>query len=213
MTPLQELLYAGARRAGWALTGASFTFGALALRNPHTPPAEVHVHYPAPPKATPPAPPTVVMTLPPAPRPAPAPEPRGWDAPPPSWSTADARACDRARVSGGIVPTSWTTTYVTRQELDHALEDQATLMRSVRLVPVTAPDARVVGVRLFGATAGSYLSRLGFESGDLLQSINGFDVTSPEKSLEAYARLRSSDELRVGIVRRGIPMTLVYRIC
>lgn len=210
MTPLQELLYAGARRAGWALTGASFTFGALALRNPHSPAPEVHVHYPAPPKASPPTPTLVVMQTPPAPPPAVdarLSEPRA------SWSDADTHACARARASGGILPTSWTTTYLTRQELDRALEDQAMLMRSARVVPVTGVDGRVAGVRLYGANAGSYLARLGLESGDLLQTVNGYDVTSPEKSLEAYARLRSSDELRVGIVRRGIPMTLVYRIC
>ena len=86
-------------------------------------------------------------------------------------------------------------------------------MRNARVVPVTGVDGRIAGVRLFGASGGTYLARLGFESGDLLQTINGYDVTSPEKSLEAYSRLRSADELRVGIVRRGIPMTLVYRIC
>ncbi|NOU34693.1 MAG: hypothetical protein HOO96_42930 [Polyangiaceae bacterium] len=210
MTPLQELLYAGARRAGWALTGASFTFGALALRNPHSPAPEVHVHYPAPPKASPPAPTLVVMPALPGPAPmvdARAPEPRA------SWSDTDTGACARARASGGILPTSWTTTYVTRQELDRALEDQSALMRNARMVPVKGVDGRIAGIRLFGANAGSYLARLGLESGDLLQTINGYDVTSPEKSLEAYSRLRNADELRVGIVRRGIPMTLVYRIC
>lgn len=210
MTPLQELLYAGARRAGWALTGASFTFGALALRNPHSPAPEVHVHYPAPPKASPPTPTLIAMPALPAPPPigdARVPEPRA------SWSDTDTHACARARASGGILPTSWTTTYLTRQEVDRALEDHSALMRNARVVPVTGVDGRIAGVRLFGAGGGTYLARLGFESGDLLQTINGYDVTSPEKSLEAYSRLRSADELRVGIVRRGIPMTLVYRIC
>ncbi len=211
MTPLQELLYAGARRAGWALTGASFTFGALALKNPHGPPPEVHVHYPAPPKASPPAPALVMapspVMAPPAPLEARMPEPQV------SWSATDGGACVRARASGGILPTSWTTTYVTRQEVDRALEDQANLMHTTRIVPVSAPDGRVAGVRLLYSAASSYPARLGFESGDLLQTINGYDLTSPEKSLEAYARLRLADELRVGIVRRGIAMTLVFRIC
>ena len=35
------------------------------------------------------------------------------------------------------------------------------------------------------------------ENGDRLQTINGFDMTSPEKALEAYARLRTADHLTV----------------
>ena len=47
------------------------------------------------------------------------------------------------------------------------------------------------------------LGMLGMENGDRLQTINGFDMTSPEKALEAYARLRTADHLTVPVNRKG----------
>jgi hypothetical protein len=53
---------------------------------------------------------------------------------------------------------------------------------------------------------------LGFEEGDSLQRINGFDVAGADKALQAYARLRDSDVLVVRLVRRGAPRVLVYYV-
>jgi general secretion pathway protein C len=38
--------------------------------------------------------------------------------------------------------------------------------------------------------------------------MNGFDISDPEKALQAYARLRSADNLRIEITRRGKPETI-----
>jgi general secretion pathway protein C len=56
------------------------------------------------------------------------------------------------------------------------------------------------------------LGTLGMENGDRLQQINGFDMTSPEKALEAYARLRTADKLTVQVTRRGQLTNLDYNI-
>ena len=50
------------------------------------------------------------------------------------------------------------------------------------------------------------------ENGDRLQTINGFDMTSPEKALEAYARLRTADHLTVQVNRKGSNTNLDYNI-
>jgi general secretion pathway protein C len=50
------------------------------------------------------------------------------------------------------------------------------------------------------------------ENQDRLQTINGFDMSSPEKALEAYARLRTADKLTVQINRGGKNMNLDYNI-
>lgn len=102
--------------------------------------------------------------------------------------------------------------FISREEVDSTLENQATLMRAARIVPEVR-DGKTVGIRMFGVRAGSQLARLGFENGDTLISINGFDVTVPEKALEAYARLRSTDRLTVLIERRGLLTRLDYFIC
>lgn len=100
---------------------------------------------------------------------------------------------------------------VERSVVDQILENQAELMRSARIVPEKDGD-KVVGIRLFGIRQDSLLGTLGLENGDRLSTINGFEVSDPQKALEAYARLRTADRLSVTINRRGKPMSIDYHI-
>ena len=73
-------------------------------------------------------------------------------------------------------------------------------MRQARIVP-EKENGKVVGIRLFGVKPDTLLGTLGMENGDRLEKINGFDMASPEKALEAYARLRTADHLTVSVNR------------
>ena len=84
-------------------------------------------------------------------------------------------------------------------------------MRAARIVPENK-DGQIIGIRLFGIRPDTLLGTLGMQNGDRLESINGFSMTSPEKALEVYARLRSADGLKVQINRRGKPVTIDYKI-
>jgi general secretion pathway protein C len=100
---------------------------------------------------------------------------------------------------------------VDRQVVDKILENQAELMRSARIVP-EQENGKVVGIRLFGIRPDTLLGTLGLENGDRLQTINGFDMASPEKALEAYARLRTADHLTVQVNRRGQNTNIDFNI-
>ncbi len=100
---------------------------------------------------------------------------------------------------------------VDRGVIDKILENQADLMRSARIVP-EQENGKMVGIRMFGVRPDTLLGVIGMENGDRLQTINGFDMTSPEKALEAYARLRTADHLTVQVNRRGGNMNLDYNI-
>ncbi len=100
---------------------------------------------------------------------------------------------------------------VDRAVIDNILENQATLMRSARIVP-EQKDGKTVGIRLFGIRQDTLLGTLGMQNGDRLEQINGFDMASPEKALEAYARLRTAPSLTVQVTRRGKPLTIQYLI-
>ena len=100
---------------------------------------------------------------------------------------------------------------VDRGVVDKILENQAELMRQARIVP-EQENGKVVGIRLFGVRQDTLLGTLGMENGDRLEKINGFDMASPEKALEAYARLRTADHLTVSVNRRGQPMNLDFNI-
>ncbi|MBI4703670.1 MAG: general secretion pathway protein GspC [Deltaproteobacteria bacterium] len=100
---------------------------------------------------------------------------------------------------------------VERSVVDEILENQAQLMRTARIVPEKEGD-KVVGIRLFGIRDETLLGTLGFQNGDRLQSINGFEITDPQKALEAYGRLRTADHLTVSVVRKGKPMNIDFNI-
>jgi general secretion pathway protein C len=140
-------------------------------------------------------------------KPAPPPTPA---APPPAASSGGAHSLDPA-IAKGIVKVSATEFNVDRGVVDKILENQADLMRQARIVP-EQENGKVVGIRLFGVRPDTLLGVLGMENGDRLQTINGFDMASPEKALEAYARLRTADHLTVQVNRRGQNMNLDYNI-
>ena len=100
---------------------------------------------------------------------------------------------------------------VDRGVVDKILENQAELMRQARIVP-EQENGKVVGIRLFGVRPDTLLGTLGMENGDRLEKINGFDMTSPEKALEAYARLRTADHLTISLNRKGQAQNLDYNI-
>jgi general secretion pathway protein C len=116
-----------------------------------------------------------------------------------------------AEISEKIQKVSETEFNVDRSVIDNVLENQATLMRSARIVP-EQKDGKTVGIRLFGIRPDTLLGTLGMQNGDRLEKINGFDMASPEKALEAYARLRTATSLTVQVTRRGKPLTIEYQI-
>jgi general secretion pathway protein C len=116
-----------------------------------------------------------------------------------------------AEMEQGISRISDTQFTVQRSLVDKILESQAELMRSARVIP-HEENGQVVGVKLYGVRRHSLLGRLGINNGDMLRTINGFDMTSPDSALEAYARLREAQRLSVAVTRRGQPVTIDYNI-
>jgi general secretion pathway protein C len=144
------------------------------------------------------------------------PKPADTPAPAPAASSATigrggpGKALDPA-IKQGIQKVSETEFNVDRGTLDKILENQADLMRQARVVP-EQENGRTVGIRMMGIRDDSLLGVLGMKNGDRLQTINGFDMSSPEKALEAYARLRTADKLTVQVNRGGKNMNLDYNI-
>jgi general secretion pathway protein C len=116
-----------------------------------------------------------------------------------------------ADIASKIQKISDTEYHVDHAVIDNILEHQAELMKSARIVP-EQKDGKVLGIRLFGIRPDTLLGTLGIQNGDRLESINGFNMGSPEKALEAYARLRTASNLNVKVSRRGAPVSIDYRI-
>ena len=126
------------------------------------------------------------------------PQPAAAAARPPPVAAADAAAAARGRptparaasakksMNQNIHAVSETKYTVPQTFVDKILQNQAELMRSARIVP-HEENGQVVGVKLYGIRRNSLLGKLGLQNGDLLRTINGFDMASPDTALEAYA--------------------------
>ncbi len=100
---------------------------------------------------------------------------------------------------------------VRRSLVDRILENQAELMRTTRIMP-QSQGGRVVGVQMFGVGETSLLGRLGMRNGDTLNRINGLDIATPDRALEAYSRLRTADHIQLSVTRNGQPVNLDFNI-
>ncbi len=116
-----------------------------------------------------------------------------------------------ADIEKGIQKVDDHTFNVDRNVVDKIIENQAELMKSARIIPEQV-DGKVVGIRLLNIRPDTLLGKLGLTTGDMLKSINGFDMTSPEKALEAYAKLRTAPNITIGIVRNGKPTNIEFNI-
>ena len=116
-----------------------------------------------------------------------------------------------AELANKIQRISATEFKIERSVVDEILDKQAELMRFTRLRPIKTGD-KVSGLRVSRVRKGSLLATLGINNGDQLQTINGFELTNPQKALEAYGRLRTADSLKLQVLRAGKPVTIEFQI-
>jgi general secretion pathway protein C len=105
---------------------------------------------------------------------------------------------------------------------DNNYEIDKSLVEKVLLNPMSvAKGARVVpsmkngkpdGFKLYAIRPSSAFAKLGLTNGDTLQSVNGFELTSVDKALEVYTKMREATSLELEVTRRGKPITLKYSI-
>jgi type II secretory pathway component PulC len=117
----------------------------------------------------------------------------------------------RAAPDGGIVRTGEHRYQVPRATVEALLGDAAALHGGPRVIPELR-DGRPVGFRLFGVRADSPFGRIGLESGDVIAAVNGIDVTSVDRALEAYVKLRAAGHIAADVERAGRRITLEYEI-
>lgn len=64
-------------------------------------------------------------------------------------------------------------------------------------------DGKPTGIKLYGLRPDDLLARLGFRIGDRVHTINGMSIATPDLALQAYSRLRSAEQVTVGVERRA----------
>ena len=82
------------------------------------------------------------------------------------------------------------------------------LAATFRVVPHLDTDGNPDGYRFSGIRRNSLISSCGFKNGDVLNAVNGIQLTSIQRSMEVYNDSLSSTSLELAITRRGEPVTL-----
>ena len=129
---------------------------------------------------------------------------------PPDPSAAESGPTD-AELDAGIKKIDDTHYTITRALVDQVLSNPMAVGKGARVVPSVA-NGKANGFNLYAIRPSSVYARLGLINGDTLTSINGFEMTSADKALEVYTKLREATSLELSITRRGKAMTLAISI-
>lgn len=111
----------------------------------------------------------------------------------------------------GIVKVSDTSYQIPQAVVDAYFASPDSIMKGARIVP-SMKNGTSDGFKLYAIRPTSAFAKCGLTNGDTITKINGLDLTSPEKALEVYQKLRTAKKFVVDITRRGSPLTLTYTI-
>ena len=100
---------------------------------------------------------------------------------------------------------------VAKSEVEHTLNNLNDVAMQARIVPAFK-DGVATGFKLFSIRPDSIYSKIGIQNGDVIRRINGFEINSPDKALEAYAKLKEASHIEIEIDRNGSPLTKSYDV-
>lgn len=100
---------------------------------------------------------------------------------------------------------------IERAEVDRALANLNEVATQARVVP-SYKNGKPNGFKMFSIKKGSIYDKIGLQNGDVIQRINGYDMNSPDRALEIFAKLRDATSLAIEVQRRGDPRTFNYAI-
>jgi general secretion pathway protein C len=131
--------------------------------------------------------------------------------PVPSLVTDENKDELQASVDAGIKKIDESNYEIDKSLVEKVLLNPMAIAKGARVVP-SMKNGKPDGFKLYAIRPSSAFARLGLTNGDTLQSINGFELTSADKALEVYTKLREATSLEVEVTRRGKPLTLKYSI-
>jgi general secretion pathway protein C len=107
--------------------------------------------------------------------------------------------------SADITKVSETEYTIERGSAEKMTQMQQAFMKAARVVEGQ-------GIRLQRSAQTTILNDLGMKKGDLVKTINGYDMTNPDKAIEAYGKLKTARKVSVVLERDGQPLTLDYNL-
>lgn len=100
---------------------------------------------------------------------------------------------------------------IDQRAVEAALSDMSRVLTDARLTPRLSGGA-VTGFTVTEVKPRGIFDAIGITNGDVLTRINGFDIDSPEKAVQALSALRGQSSIELDIIRQGRPKSLRYSI-
>ncbi|MBI5497792.1 MAG: hypothetical protein HY904_22485 [Deltaproteobacteria bacterium] len=78
-------------------------------------------------------------------------------------------------------------------------------------------NGKITGFKLAQTVPNSAFDKIGLKSGDVIKSVNGYDISSPDKMLDVFTKLRDARDINVDVQRgdasqKGAKSSLRYTI-
>jgi general secretion pathway protein C len=103
-------------------------------------------------------------------------------------------------------------TYIVDQaKLQETISNPGQMMTDARLKP-NIVNGKEEGFALSEVKPGGIYQSLGLQDGDVLLRINEYDISNPERALQAFTALKGLERVQIDLIRSGSKMTMTYQI-
>jgi general secretion pathway protein C len=100
---------------------------------------------------------------------------------------------------------------ISKDFIAQSVTDLPKLMATVRIRPFMK-DGKPQGFKVSNLKEGSLLKTMGFHDDDVIKSVNGQDIHSPEDVMKLYNTLKDSNFFTISILRNNQSKTLNYKV-
>lgn len=114
-------------------------------------------------------------------------------------------------VNEGVLQVDAATWRLNRDMVLEQLGNFANLAAQAQFMPHMVQD-QPQGARITRLTPGSMLQKIGLQTGDVLQKVNGLNINSPEEALRAFQQLQNEATVRLDILRQNRSTTFTYEL-
>jgi general secretion pathway protein C len=120
-------------------------------------------------------------------------------------------AAEPPQTTSGVARAGENRFVIDQRELNAAVENMNQLLTQARMVPFFNAG-RADGFRIFAIRPNSLFEKIGLRDGDVLQRVNGSELSDPARAFELFEQLKNEKTITVDLVRNNVKQTLSYDI-
>lgn len=126
-------------------------------------------------------------------------------------SEAPAAAAPAGQPTVDVVERGANNFVIDKEQFGTMLDDLGPLLSSARVVP-NFKDGVIDGYKIFAIKKGSLYEKIGLQNGDIIDTINGLKIETPDRAVQMFQQLRSEQTFTVDVRRDGQPQQFSYAL-